>query len=64
MLTREKFNEVDNITGKASIQHNDTWYESLQQEYFDLCEKSDDILEANGKTEDITEEKVYVEDKF
>ena len=39
------------------IEHNGTWYNKLQEDYYDLCEKSDNVLEmqqaelSSGKVE-------------
>ena len=48
------------------IEHNDSWYNKLQEDYYDLCEKSDNVLEmqqaelSSGKVE--TEIKVDPEE--
>ena len=49
-LVDEEFNKVDETTGDAVFVHNDSWYEAMQEKYFQLCEKSDDVLEARDKT--------------
>ena len=49
-LVDEEFDKVDETTGDAVFVHNDSWYEAMQEKYFQLCEKSDDVLEARDKT--------------
>ena len=61
-LSNKDFNKVDETTEAAAIEHNDAWFKSLQEEYYDLCERSDDVLEkqadekANVKDTKVAEE--------
>ena len=49
-VTEEEFNENDE-NGKAKYVYNDQWMENTRNEYYDLIDKSEDILEAQDDTE-------------
>ena len=54
-LSDSEFNAMEGDS--PVIEHNDTWYNKLQEDYYDLCEKSDNVLEmqqaelSSGKVE-------------
>ena len=47
-------NEFNRVTDEGPIiKHNDAWFQKVEAEYIDLCEKADDILEEdNPKSSD------------
>ena len=47
-LPDEDFNKVEDESSKPTIHHNDEWFTNLQEEYYALCDKSDDILEGQA----------------
>ena len=63
-LNGDDFNKIDETSDVAVIEHNDAWFEAFKDEFYTICEKSDDKLEAmevrkNGETES----KADLEDK-
>ena len=44
-VSDEDFNAVDNEVNK--FEHNDNWFTSLRDEYYELIEKSDEVLEGS-----------------
>lgn len=54
-LSDEDFNKVDEETKNPTIQHNDEWFGNLQEEYYALCDKSDDILEGQSTAATVDE---------
>ena len=65
-MSNEDFNKVGGDTGQPVIEHNDEWWSNMQQKYYDLCDKSDDVLESQvvaiettkGASKESTETKV------
>ena len=67
-LTDEDFNKIDATSQVAVIEHNDTWFEAFKDEYYCICEKSDDKLEEmenqnKGNSEEVSETKADLEEK-
>ena len=54
-LCDEDFNKLDEEFSNLAIQHNDAWFSNLQEEYYALCDKSDDILEGQGTAATVDE---------
>ena len=55
-LNEDEFNKIDDTSDVAVIEHNDAWFEAFKDEFYTICEKSDDKLEAmevqkNGEIE-------------
>ena len=55
-LNEDDFNKIDDTSDVAVIEHNDAWFEAFKDEFYTICEKSDDKLEAmevqkNGEIE-------------
>ena len=44
-LGTDDFNKIDVETGHPVVKHNDVWFDELQATYFDLCGRTDDILD-------------------
>ena len=55
-LNENDFNKIDDTSDVAVIEHNYAWFEAFKDEFYTICEKSDDKLEAmevqkNGEIE-------------
>ena len=59
-ITEERFNE-DDEHGTAKFTYNDQWMEDTKVEYYDLIDKSDEVLEGQNNVVDTEEKKVFTE---
>ena len=49
-IEENEFNSIEEDSGEPLIKHNDNWFNSLKERYYELCDKSDAILETRSQS--------------
>ena len=60
-LTEDVFNGIEDDGNSPKYEYNDKWLEEFESKYYDLMEKSDDVLDANAAVQEPIESKRIVE---